>query len=118
MTKELTEAEVSRNAKMKKWRKENKLSKPIANILLEAWRRVHQFNDSDYYASTVLFTPSEVKPLTKKGLLIPKGGKETKGTSNWYRLDDDCIKLIMPLEDIIEIEESTFYSIYKGDITF
>jgi len=61
----------------------------------EVKRRIREFKGGDKNASMIfLGMPTEVKTLTKKGILTPYGGKETARVLNWYNLTETGKKYV------------------------
>lgn len=100
------------------WKTENKLSKVVANGLLEVWRRSHQMSNGSFHSAKIPLTPSEAKPMIKKKMLFPVGGRETPNVTNWYRVEDEAIVIAVQLDDILPINDSSFHGIFAGEISF
>lgn len=82
--------------RVQEWKRTNKINKPGALILLEAYRRVLSFADGDFhYDMALLAYPSTVN----KTLFKPTGGVESKRVLNWYALTDKGLKLLTALHE-------------------
>ena len=99
------------------WKKEFKLTRtPVVQMMLEAWRRVHMFNDGLSDARLLIIAmPSQVKGL--EDYMKPSNGSITPRVLNWYRLTKQGKKIVDGLSERVSFsKEKHNLFIFEGKI--
>jgi hypothetical protein len=87
----------SEHIEIMEWVNRNKLNHRTKIIMLEAYRRIHQFKKGDYSAPmNLLFFPSEVKKCIELGYVTPFKS-EIRKSINWYSLTEKGVELLKDL---------------------
>jgi len=78
----------------KKFKSSNKLTKKKTKYFLEAWRRVHEYQNGDFTHSLLLVgTPTQMKEMKEAGFVKPFSGERYR-EQGWYSLTAKGIAIL------------------------